>query len=108
MTKIDSKYLLPPIIKFKSLYDQALVIGRTPLINHEHFESISFNDIDLLSKVLNNVEILVHLAARSHIMNETAIRPLDEYRNTNTVGTLNLLEILRTYKKKMHCCNYYK
>jgi UDP-glucose 4-epimerase len=71
-------------------FQEALVIGRTPLINHEHFESISFNDIDSLSKVLNNVEIVVHLAGRAHIMNETATRPLDVYRNTNTVGTLNL------------------
>lgn len=71
-------------------FQEALAIGRNPPINHEHFESISFNDIDLLSKVLNNVEIVVHLAGRAHIMNETATRPLDEYRHTNTLGTLNL------------------
>ena len=71
-------------------FQEALAIGRTPPINHHHFESISFNDIDLLSKVLNNVEIVVHLAGRAHIMNETVTRPLDEYRHTNTVGTLNL------------------
>lgn len=71
-------------------FQEALAIGRTPPINHEHFESISFNDIDLLSKVLKNVEIVVHLAGRAHIMNENATRPLDEYRHTNTLGTLNL------------------
>ncbi len=39
---------------------------------------------------LNNVDTIIHLAARVHIMCETALDPVAEFRKTNTLGTLNL------------------
>jgi len=41
-------------------------------------------------KALEGVETVVHLAARVHIMNETASDPLAEFKQTNTKGTLRL------------------
>jgi nucleoside-diphosphate-sugar epimerase len=40
--------------------------------------------------VLRNVDIVVHLAARVHVMNDTAVDPLTEFRKVNVDGTLHL------------------
>ena len=39
---------------------------------------------------LENVNTVVHLAARVHVMKETLTDPLSEFRKVNTEGTLNL------------------
>ena len=39
---------------------------------------------------LAGVDVVVHLAARAHVMHDTAANPLDEYRRVNVAGTLNL------------------
>lgn len=50
---------------------------------------------DLLSDtnwipLLKNVDIIIHLAARVHIIHDTSTHPLTEFRRTNTTATLNL------------------
>jgi len=42
------------------------------------------------AEALINVDFVIHLAARVHIMNEVALDPIDIYRKTNVEGTLNL------------------
>jgi nucleoside-diphosphate-sugar epimerase len=42
------------------------------------------------STALSGVDIVVHLAARVHMMNDTAVDPLAEFRQVNVEGTLNL------------------
>ncbi|WP_394193697.1 UDP-glucose 4-epimerase family protein [Pseudoalteromonas atlantica] len=39
---------------------------------------------------LENVDVVVHCAARVHVMNDVASDPLNEFRAVNTKGTLNL------------------
>ena len=39
---------------------------------------------------LNNIRVVVHTAARVHIMNDSANDPLNEFRRINVEGTLNL------------------
>ena len=39
---------------------------------------------------LNGVDAVIHLAARVHVMNDTASDPLTEFRKVNVDGTLNL------------------
>lgn len=39
---------------------------------------------------LAGVDVVVHLAARVHVMNESATDPLAEFRRVNVAGTLNL------------------
>ncbi|EJC75678.1 nucleoside-diphosphate-sugar epimerase [Rhizobium leguminosarum bv. trifolii WSM2012] len=41
---------------------------------------------------LDGVDVVVHLAARVHIMNDRAADPLTEFRRINTAATLNLAE----------------
>lgn len=38
----------------------------------------------------NNIDVVIHLAARVHIMNDSSSDPLSEFRAVNTEGTLNL------------------
>ncbi|MCL4130283.1 UNVERIFIED_CONTAM: hypothetical protein GTU68_010249 [Idotea baltica] len=42
------------------------------------------------SDALFNVDLVIHLAARVHVMDENALNPLTEFRNINTEGTLTL------------------
>jgi nucleoside-diphosphate-sugar epimerase len=44
------------------------------------------------SLALDGVSLLVHCAARVHVMAETAANPLDEFRRVNVLGTLNLAQ----------------
>jgi nucleoside-diphosphate-sugar epimerase len=41
-------------------------------------------------KALQGVDVVIHTAARAHIMEEEAFDPLAEYRRVNVEGTLNL------------------
>ena len=73
-------------------FREALAIGRTQPLNHRHFQIVSFDSDDDLAGVFIDKEIVVHVAARAHIMNDVAQSPIDEFRHVNTVGTLNLAE----------------
>jgi len=42
------------------------------------------------SAALEQVDTIVHLAARVHVMNDHSLNPLEEFRKVNTEGTLNL------------------
>ena len=42
------------------------------------------------SSALEDVSVVVHTAARVHVLNETISDPLDEYRRVNVLGTLTL------------------
>ena len=42
------------------------------------------------SKALQGVEAVIHLAARVHVMRDSAENPVDKFRCVNTEGTLNL------------------
>jgi nucleoside-diphosphate-sugar epimerase len=56
-------------------------------------EQTAFGDIAAGSdwrEVLSGVLIVVHLAARAHVMHECAAEPLEAYRHVNVDGTLNL------------------
>lgn len=44
------------------------------------------------SYALSGVDVVIHAAARVHIMNDSNAEPLTAYRNTNTYGTVNLAE----------------
>jgi nucleoside-diphosphate-sugar epimerase len=41
-------------------------------------------------KALHGVDVVIHAAARAHVMREAALDPLTEYRRVNVEGTLNL------------------
>jgi UDP-glucose 4-epimerase len=44
------------------------------------------------AKALLNIDVIIHCAARVHIMDDNSSSPLDEFREVNTHGTLNLAQ----------------
>lgn len=42
------------------------------------------------SMALKGVDVVIHAAARVHVMNETTVDPIESFRAVNVVGTLNL------------------
>ena len=52
----------------------------------------SFREMPALTQVLSDAEVVIHCAARVHIMSDSASDLLESYRQVNTAGTLNLAE----------------
>ena len=50
------------------------------------------NSLSDYSDCLDNVSCIVHCAARVHIMTDESLDPLQEYREVNTAGTINLAQ----------------
>ncbi len=72
-------------------FDSCLVVRspeKSPLRKVKVVPDIS-NDVDY-GDSLNGVEVVIHLAARAHVMKDTALDPLSEYRKVNVVGSENL------------------
>ena len=77
------------ILKYLSSKNECVVLGRKIQKDIEHFPA-NFSSNELYLDALNSVDIVIHCAARVHIMNDSATNPLDEFREVNTYGTLNL------------------
>jgi nucleoside-diphosphate-sugar epimerase len=64
-------------------------------INFTPARLVAVGDIDATtdwSTALNGVEVVIHLAARVHVMQEQAEDPLATFRQVNTLGTLRLAQ----------------
>lgn len=61
--------------------------------DHLNIRNINFDLNDNLDNIdLSKVEVIIHCAGRAHVMHETAVSPLEAYRQTNVQGTLNLAQ----------------
>lgn len=85
-----------------------LLTSQDALVQHVHFRAISRRSLEkslpnveqLLiadiseksdwSGALAGVDVVVHLAARVHVMDDRVSNPLEEYRSANVMSTLNL------------------
>lgn len=61
---------------------------RIPNVEEVYISEIS-GDVDWLG-ALSNIDVVIHLAARVHVMEDVSEDPLAEYRIVNVEGTLNL------------------
>ncbi len=50
----------------------------------------AIDDVTRWGSILSDVDVVIHLAARVHVMNDVAADPLAAFRLVNTQGTLNL------------------
>lgn len=67
------------------------VVGRTKPDNTSgRFFNINIDSASDYSAVLAGIEVVIHSAARVHMMDEQATEPLAAFREVNTFGTLNL------------------
>ncbi|KGJ94234.1 UDP-glucose 4-epimerase family protein [Thalassotalea sp. ND16A] len=77
---IESNHKVIPVVRHHVSFNGSL----SPFI----IDSLtSTND---WSKALVDVDIVIHSAARVHVMNDIASNPLEEFREVNTRATLNL------------------
>ena len=74
---------------------QVLAATRTPAADREPGETRAISGLGpdtQWREALNGADQVVHLAARVHVMRESAADPLTEYRRVNTEGTRRLAE----------------
>jgi len=68
-------------------------------------ESVIVGDIDDVTNwdiALNQVDVVIHLAARVHVMHEASLDPLAEFRKVNVQGTHNLaMQAVRAGVKRL-------
>lgn len=69
---------------------RSVINGLPSSIRQNHFEG--FPASNGLYKILKGIDVVVHCAARVHIMNEKATNPLTAFREVNVKGTRNLAE----------------
>jgi UDP-glucose 4-epimerase len=83
--KVTERYLLA------QGYD---VVGavrkKTPKSPDHHIEVGPIDENTDWTDALNNIDGVVHLAARVHVMQETAENPLEAFRSVNVRGSENL------------------
>lgn len=73
----------------KSLYDlTVLVRTKNDMLSTNIQQLIAPNIFEV--DIPNNVDIIIHLAGRAHILNEKTVDPLSEFRKVNVEGTLQL------------------
>lgn len=72
--------------------DKILSLGRDRPegLPSEKFFKLEIDNNTDYSVALSGVGVVVHLAARVHVMNDAVSNPLEEYREVNTRGTINL------------------
>lgn len=90
-TGFVGKHLIKELMIKELSAEELVIIGRRKvnLPNTTFFNSSIDGETDY-SKALGSIDVIVHCAARAHIMNDDAKDPLAEFREVNTEGTLNL------------------
>ena len=83
------------VVKTLLEQDVAIIAGvrQHSSILPQSVRQVEIGDLSCTDKkfeALLNVDVVIHIAARAHIMNETVTDPLAEFRKVNTTGTLNL------------------
>lgn len=66
---------------------------RSASVQIENTETLSIGEINAntdWASALRGIDVVIHLAARVHVMNDNAADPLDAFRKINVDGTLNL------------------
>lgn len=79
------------LLSLLSLND-CILLGRRPPQRGQKFCEFDLSSVNMLNMVepLQQVDTLIHLAARVHIMDDSTSNPLSEFRAINTEATLNL------------------
>lgn len=69
-----------------------IVLGRSKPCNMDgvNFYFGEINDSANYMQALDSVELIIHCAARVHVMDDNSANPLEKFREVNTLGTLNL------------------
>lgn len=90
-TGFVGKHLINVLMEKGFSAEDLVIIGRrqTDLSNVTFYKGSIDRKTDY-RKALGSVDVIIHCAARVHLMNDTESEPLTEFRSVNTLGTLNL------------------
>ena len=75
-----------------SVFKRALVLGRRKPDGCRNFISRPLDATTDYIDILSDIDIIVHTAALAHIVEKKTSQTLADYRNVNTLTTLNLAE----------------
>lgn len=81
-----SKNLIPKLTENYKLH----LLDRSDCAFNGNYFKKEINSTEKYIDALDNVTCIIHCAARVHIMDDASTNPLDDYREVNTKGTLNL------------------
>lgn len=84
---LASQDALSQDIQFRAISRKPLA---KPMSNVEQLVIADISEKSDWTEALDGVDIVVHLAARVHVMEDRASNPLEEYRKVNVSTTLNL------------------
>src|SRR5690554_4604120 len=56
----------------------------------EVFQLSDLSSIELSNNIFDGVDVVIHWAARVHVMDDTSSNPLNEFRRVNVDGSINL------------------
>ncbi|WP_227387465.1 UDP-glucose 4-epimerase family protein [Pseudoalteromonas piscicida] len=70
--------------------NEVTLLGRRNTSNSPNFIEGTISEKSDNRSALKGVDVVVHCAARAHVMNECSIDPLSAYKEVNTKGTINL------------------
>jgi UDP-glucose 4-epimerase len=75
--------------------NDCILLGRRPPQRGQKFCEFDLSSVNMLKMIepLQQVETLIHIAARVHIMHDSTADPLSEFRAINTAGSLNLARV---------------
>jgi len=78
--------------KLESEYKVSLLGRKSPRSSCYDFFQAELNNKTDFSGALTNINIVIHCAARAHVMNDCSLYPLAEFREVNIYGALNLAQ----------------
>ena len=84
------KSLTAELLRKKYSVCAAVRSKELPINDVEVIVAGNIDDVTSWTEALNGVAVVIHLAARVHVMNDTSIDPFAEFRKVNVEGTLNL------------------
>jgi nucleoside-diphosphate-sugar epimerase len=78
--------------ELKFQYIEVVSVGRNKSISQEDdcYAVTDFTDASAWQEPLTGCDVVIHLAARVHVMKEKSLKALDEFRQVNVNGTLTL------------------
>lgn len=85
----------------RSGYNVRVALRRKQQLQTSDYEVVEVGEIDAQTQwetALSNVDTVIHLAARVHVMRDISKNPLENFRRINTEGTLHLTQKAAQHK----------
>ncbi|ETX12589.1 epimerase [Marinomonas ushuaiensis DSM 15871] len=89
-TGFVGSYLVNSLLECSDLVIKIAVRQSVDMNGPICFEVGDINPLTDFSSAVTKTDVVIHLAARAHVMNNSSVDPLSEFRAVNTGGTLNL------------------